>query len=182
MSRRLRCGYQSSEWSQASQIYRLVVKAATLGVGGWTRFGEVRRGEDSFGKTSCGEFVPEIIRFRRGDSFQKMLGKRVCFWGDRFPLSRKNGRGRGVGFRVVVKVHGLSEERVAGCGDRRQWGEWHNARRGWVNRDVGGSRTSPTGEKDGFPPSRGHGRGRAIREPPLWYARGGKTGVRLAPE
>ena len=37
----------------------------------WTRFGKVRRENDSFMKTSQSKFVPAFIRFRRGDSFQK---------------------------------------------------------------------------------------------------------------
>ena len=37
------------------------------------RFGEARRGDDSLGKSNRSEFVPEIIRFRRGDSFEKSV-------------------------------------------------------------------------------------------------------------
>ena len=51
---------------------------------GCIRFGEIRRGNDSLGKSNRSEFVPEINRFRRGYSFEKSRANESLFLASAF--------------------------------------------------------------------------------------------------
>ena len=70
---------------------------------GCIRFGEARPGVDSLGKSNRSEFVPEINRFRRGDSFEKSRANESLFGASSFAefltymaSLREGSRGEGI--------------------------------------------------------------------------------------
>ena len=67
-------------WSTSASVGAREGEESNRG-NGCIRFREVRREDDSLGKSNGMEFVPGFDWFRRGDSFIKIRGKRIVFWG-----------------------------------------------------------------------------------------------------
>ena len=148
---------------------------------GRIRFGEVRRGNDSLGKSNRSESVPENSRFRRGDSFEKSWGNESGSWA--------------LAFAGLLMCMGFQREgsRGGGIAAMGGWQGGGEGKRGWVPafarttgggtvnlpRLHGGGLCAGSGDGDGSPHPRGQRReGRLIF--PVFTGAGSAWGKRVS--